>query len=77
MGNMARNSDFGMKSRQGSRIFGERLGQKFEGYDLAELQIFGAIDLTHSATTCQRNDAITIRNDLPGDETSAAEGIGT
>jgi hypothetical protein len=66
-----------MKSRQGSRVFRERLGQKFDGYDLAELQIFGTIDLTHAATACQRDDAITIRNDLAGDETSAAEGIGT
>src|ERR1700680_3745135 len=74
MRNLARDAYLGMKTGERSGIFGEALGKKFYGYDLAEFQIFGAIDLAHSAASGQGHDAIALGDDLTGNEPADADG---
>src|SRR5271157_4365647 len=63
--NLAGITHLGMKSREGRSIILERGGKKFEGYNIAKLEIFSAVDFAHAATTKQSNDPI------PLDENSA------
>ena len=76
MGDVPRDADFGMKSREGAGVLRKRLRQEFDGDDLAELQIFGAIDLAHSSAPGECYDAITLGHDLPRYETPAPDRIG-
>jgi hypothetical protein len=66
---------FSVKSREHSGILGERLGKKLQCHDLAERQIFGTINLTHSSAASQGHDAITFRDDLPRRKAAATDGV--
>ncbi|MCU1317269.1 MAG: hypothetical protein JWN63_2591 [Candidatus Acidoferrum typicum] len=66
---------FGVKPRERSGILGKRLGKKFQCDDLAECQIFGAVNLTHSSAARQGHDAVAFRDNLPRGEAAAADGV--
>lgn len=76
MGNLARNADFGMKSRESGFILRERLGKKLDSHDLAELQIFGSVDLTHPTPAGDSHNAIALSNHLSRGKASSADGVG-
>src|SRR5712691_2097366 len=65
-----------MEPRQRPSVLGQRGGQKLNRHNLAELQIFRAIDFAHAPAPRERNHAIAVRDDLPGREPAAANGIG-
>jgi hypothetical protein len=50
-----------MEAREGSAILDELFRQELESHILIELQVFGAIDLAHSAASDKSNDAIAVR----------------
>src|SRR5260370_15990177 len=64
-----------MEPRQRPSVLGQRGGQKFNRHNLAELQIFRAIDFAHAAAPGERNHAIAVRDDLPRREPPAANSI--
>src|SRR6266852_4375218 len=77
MRHLPRDAHFRMEPRQRPSVLGQRGGQKFNRHNLAELQIFRAIDFAHAAAPGERNHAIAVRDDLPRREPPAANGIGT
>jgi hypothetical protein len=75
MRNLAREADFGMKSRESDTVLRETLGKKLDGNKLAELQIFGAIHLAHAAAAGHGHDAISFGNDVAGGKTTATDWV--
>jgi hypothetical protein len=75
MGDLASDTNFGMKSREGGGVLGEDLGKKLDSDKLAECQVFGAVDFAHAAAACHGNDAVAAGDHLSRSETAAAEGI--
>src|SRR2546423_6274623 len=61
-------SDFVVKLREADRIVREVLRQELEGDGLTELQVLGAVDLTHSAAAEGSDDAKT-----PGEKGAGRE----
>src|SRR5258708_31539810 len=57
-------------------VVGKTGWQEFNRHDLAELQIFRAINFAHAAASRESNDAIAIRDDLTRGKPAAADGIG-
>src|ERR1700739_3491972 len=76
MGNLARDAHFGMEAGEGAGIARQGGGKEFNGYDLAELKVLGAIDFTHAAAAGEGDDAGAVSDHLAGSEAPAAEGIG-
>jgi hypothetical protein len=60
MGNLAGVADLGMQTRERCGVPGQLFGKKLHGDDLAEPQIFGAVNLAHAAATGQRYNPITL-----------------
>jgi hypothetical protein len=69
-------SHFLMEPRQPLRVLSEVLWQELERDRLTELEIVGAIDLTHPAATEHRNDAIAAGEDGTGNEPGVVDRIG-
>lgn len=61
MGYLACESNFLMKSRQTIGVLTELNRQELECDRLSELQILGAVDLTHATTTQESDNAIAAR----------------
>jgi hypothetical protein len=68
MRNPTCDTHFVAKALKQSFVAGSFVGQKFHRHSLAERQVVGAINLTHSTFAQQRNDAI-----APGNQTSREE----
>jgi hypothetical protein len=75
MRDLSSDANFGMKARECRSILGESFGKKFYGDDLAELQIFGAIDFAHAAAARQGDNAVTFGDDLARGKAAAADGV--
>src|SRR6202040_2164732 len=76
MGNLPRDAHFGMEAGQRAGVPGQGGGQEFNGHDLAEFEILGAIDFAHAAAAGERDEAVAAHDDLAGSEAAAADGIG-
>src|ERR1700686_1383276 len=76
MRNLACNAYFRMEPRQCASILRQAGRQKLNRYDLAQLKVFGTVHLAHASAAGQRNHAIAVSNNLPGRESSTANGIG-
>ncbi len=77
MRDLACDANLGVKTRQGGGILRKALGKKLDGDDLAERQIFRAIDFTHSTAASHGHNAIALGDYLSRREAPAADGIGT
>jgi len=77
MGDLTRDTHFRMKPREGGSVLRKRLWKKLDGYHLAERQILGAVDFAHAATPGKRDDAVAAGEDLSGNESAAADEVGT
>src|SRR5580704_5764634 len=75
MGDLPSDAHFGMKTRKCTGILGNGFRQKLYGYDLAEFEVFGAVDFAHATAPRKSDDAIALGHNLPRDESSAADGI--
>ena len=58
-------------------VLGKPLGEKLHRDDLSKGQVFSAKNFAHSASANQCNYAVALREDLPGREPAAADGVGT
>jgi hypothetical protein len=72
---LPRYSHFRMEPRKDCGILRYRDRQEFDGDDLSELQVFGAVDFAHSAPPEKRDNAIAFRDDRSRCETAAADWI--
>jgi hypothetical protein len=75
MGDLAGDANLGMESRQSGSVLREALGQKFDGNQLPERQVFRAVDLAHTAAAGHSHNAVTFGNHLTRCEAPAADGI--
>jgi hypothetical protein len=54
---------FSLEALEGLRIFGDVVGEKFQGYEAAELGVFGFVDDAH-ATAAELFDDAVVRDGL-------------
>ena len=72
---LSRHAHFTMKAGERSAVAQELIGKKLEGDGLAQLEIFGAVDLTHSALAEQTDDSISLAQDSAGNETRVVDRV--
>ncbi len=75
MRDLPRDARFGMKPRQRARRHGKRLRQELQRHRLIELQVVGLVDFAHPADAEQADDAVAVRENSAGDETSAGPAV--
>ena len=76
MRDLPRDAHLRMEPRERAGVLGQAGRKKLDRHDLAELEVFGAIDFAHAAAAGECHDTIAVRDDLPGGEPAAANGIG-
>ncbi len=76
MGDLARETNFLMKSREPIGVMRDFVRQKLECDGLTELQIFRSIDFAHPAASEEPDDAVTLSEHRAGNELSAVERVG-
>jgi hypothetical protein len=72
MRNLTGVADFRMESSESGGIFLERGRKKLQRYNIAELEIFCAIDFTHAAATQQSDDPVSFGENCAGRESTAS-----
>ena len=77
MRNLPGVAHLGVKPLERRGVLGKPLGEKFHRDDLPKGQVFSAKNFAHSASANQCNYAVALREDLPGREPAAADGVGT
>src|SRR5262245_51336936 len=70
MGQLPRDANLRKKPFASNGIVRQRFGKKLKGDGLAEFEIIGAIDFTHPTTSHEPDDAIAVRENRAGRETS-------
>lgn len=73
---LARDADFAVKSPETIDVVGESLAQELERRRLTELEILGAVDLSHPPAANQSDDAISAGEHGAGNEPGVTEGVG-
>jgi hypothetical protein len=68
MRDLPRKAYFGVETLQRFFVPGEPYWQEFEGYGLAELQVIGPVNFAHASLADERDDAVALRQQCPGDE---------
>jgi len=74
VGDLAGNADFAAEAVDGFGVLSEGFGEEFEGDGLSEGEVFGAIDLAHTATSEERDHAVAVAEKGSGDEAGARGG---
>ena len=75
MRDLPRDAHFRMEPRQRTGVLGQAGRKKLDRHNLAESEIFRAIDFAHSAASRERHYAITVRDHLPRREPAATDGV--
>src|SRR5262245_57048646 len=65
VGHLARKPNFAQQQRQALWITLQRARQELERHGLTELDVVGAVDLTHPAATEGSHEAVTVTKDGP------------
>jgi len=71
VGDLASNANFAVKAGERGSVLHQLLRQELQGHVLIELEVLGAIDLTHAAAPDQRNDTIAICEQRTGKNSPA------